>query len=445
MARMFSVENVIARKRKGKALGGDEIRNFVEGISNGNVTDAQLGGFTMAVRFMSMNSLERTVLTMAMRDSGSVLNWDLNGPVLDKHSTGGVGDGVSLMLAPMVVACGGYIPMISGRGLGHTGGTLDKLESIPGYQVQMPLDQLQAQVRKIGMAMVGQGPELAPADGRMYSIRDVTSTVDSIPMIVSSILSKKLAEGLDGLVLDVKTGNGAQIREFERSKVLAEDMCTTATRAGIPCSALITDMNQPLGWTAGNSLEINETVDFLTGVRRNKRLETVTFGLASELLKLGGLAVDNDDAQKMLHDALDSGRAAERFANNVAAQGGPDDFLEKRDQYLPKAPLVQALESPRDGWISGMDTRELGMVVVRLGGGRMHVEDTIDPRVGLSKLCSIGDQVESGQPLCIIHADNEHDLEYAAAHVSAAINVTEQACDPADVIYEYVSGDQLDQ
>ena len=445
MARMFSVENVIDRKRKGKVLGGDEIRNFVEGISNGSVTDAQLGGFTMAVRFMSMNNLERTALTLAMRDSGSVLNWDLDGPVLDKHSTGGVGDGVSLTLAPMVAACGGYIPMISGRGLGHTGGTLDKLESIPGYQVQMPLDQMQAQVRKTGMAMVGQGPELAPADGRMYAVRDVTATVESIPLIVSSILSKKLAEGLDGLVLDVKTGNGASIRERERSRILAQKMCTTAMRAGTPCRALITDMNQPLGWTAGNALELNEAIDFLTGVRRNKRLENVMFGLASELLTLGGLAVDFDDAQKKLVEVLDSGRAAERFGNNVAAQGGPIDLLEKRDQYLPKAPLVQALGSPRDGWISGMDTRELGMAVVRLGGGRMHVEDTIDPRVGLSELCSIGDQVENGQPLCLIHADNEHDLEYAAAHVSDAISVTEQACDPADVIYEYVSGEQAEK
>ena len=266
---MFRPETVIDLKRQSQELSAELIGQFVEVISSGVVTDAQLGGFTMAVRFNGMSPNERTAITLAMRDSGSVLKWDLDGPVLDKHSTGGVGDGVSLMLAPMIAACGGFVPMISGRGLGHTGGTLDKLESIPGYRVQMPLEQLQKQVRETGMAMVGQGPELAPADGRMYAIRDVCSTVESIPLIVSSILAKKLAEGLDGLILDVKTGNGAFMLERERSRSLAEKLCTTAVHAGTPCSALITDMNQPLGWTAGNALEINEAIDFLTGIRHN--------------------------------------------------------------------------------------------------------------------------------------------------------------------------------
>ena len=439
---MFKPETVIDLKRQSQELSAELIGQFVEGISSGVVTDAQLGGFTMAVRFNGMSPNERTAITLAMRDSGSVLKWDLDGPVLDKHSTGGVGDGVSLMLAPMIAACGGYVPMISGRGLGHTGGTLDKLESIPGYRVQMPLEQLQKQVRETGMAMVGQGPELAPADGRMYAIRDVCSTLESIPLIVSSILAKKLAEGLDGLILDVKTGNGAFMLERERSRSLAEKLCTTAVHAGTPCSALITDMNQPLGWTAGNALEINEAIDFLTGIRRNPRLEEASMALASELLVLGSLAHDRNEALRILSDALGSGRAAERFSQNVAVQGGPTDLFEKRQEYLPQAPLIRALESPGDGWISGIDTRELGMAVVRLGGGRLQVEDTIDPRVGLSEICSLGDQIETGQPLCMIHADNEDDLGHAAEQIRAAISISESVTESSKVVYEIISGEQ---
>ena len=446
MSRMFLPEKLIDRKRRGLAISDEEIMEFVAGITDGSVTDAQLGAFTMAVRFQGMNTAERTSLTMAMRDSGSVLDWPgLNGPVLDKHSTGGVGDWVSLALAPMIAACGGYVPMISGRGLGHTGGTLDKLESVPGFKVQMDLGQMRDQVRRTGMAMVGQGPELAPADGRMYAVRDVTATVESIPLIVASILAKKLAEGLDGLVLDVKTGNGASISEFEQSRELARIMCITAERAGTKCNALITDMNQALGWTAGNALELNEAIDFLTSRRRNPRLEEVTLGLATEMLLLCDLANSQEEGQRLLHGVLDDGSAAEKFAQNIREQGGPADLLENRDRYFSPTPVIRPLESVKAGWIEKIDTRELGMAVIRLGGGRVHVEDTIDPRVGLSDLCSVGDAVEKGQSLCFIHADSEEDWQACAVRVNEAIGISECDCTGLPGIYERISGEQAEQ
>lgn len=431
----------IDQKRMGKAIPGAEIIRLVNGIADGSVTDAQIGAFTMAVRLQGMDQSEQTSLTLAMRDSGSVLKWTgLNGPVLDKHSTGGVGDWTSIVLAPMIAACGGYIPMISGRGLGHTGGTLDKLESIPGFGVHLSMDQLQDQVRRTGMAMVGQGPELAPADGRMYAIRDVTATVASVPLIVSSILAKKLAEGLDGLILDVKTGNGAAMKAFADSKKLAQNMCDTAMQAGTTCHALITDMNQPLGRAAGNALEINEAIDFLTGVKRDPRMEEVIFGLGSDLLLLGSLATSTEQARQYLQSVLDSGAATEKFAQNVAEQGGPMDFLEKRHDYLEKAPVMRPLESETGGWVSSIDTRALGMIVVHLGGGRTQVEDSIDFRVGLSGICLIGDRMENGQPLCVIHADKETDWKRAAVLIRNAIDIKDHPPEPGIVVYELLTG-----
>jgi len=439
---MFCVETWINRKRDGKTIPGAEISRLVKGIADGTVTDAQIGAFTMAVRYQGMDQSEQTSLTLAMRDSGSVLHWGgLGGPILGKHSTGGVGDWTSIVLAPMIAACGGYIPMISGRGLGHTGGTLDKLESIPGYRVQFPLDKVQDQVRRTGMAMVGQGPELAPADGRMYAVRDVTATVESIPLIVSSILAKKLAEGLDALVLDVKTGNGAFMSKYHDSQKLAQNLCHTAMQSGTSCHALITDMNQPLGRAAGNVLELQEAIDFLTGVRRHPRMEEVIFGLAAELLTLGGLAESREQAVLQLQSVLDSGAATEKFAQNINEQGGPVDLLENQKKYLLKAPVVRPLEASSSGWISTIDTRALGMIVVHLGGGRTQIEDTIDPRVGFSGLCAIGDRIEEGQPLCMIHADSEQDWKHAAALASDAMGFEEQAPRQPVVVYELITGE----
>jgi thymidine phosphorylase len=438
---MFLPEKVIDLKRRGLPLPVGQIDHFIGGVANGSVTDAQLGAFVMAVRFQGMNPEEQTAMTLAMRSSGSVLDWEgLNGPLLDKHSTGGVGDWVSLAIAPMVAACGAYVPMISGRGLGHTGGTLDKLESIPGYNVGIELSEMKNLVRRTGMAMVGQGPELAPADGRMYAIRDVTATVESIPLIVSSILAKKLAEGLDALVLDVKTGNGAFMADHRRAQLLARNLCNTAERAGTRCKALITDMNQPLGWTAGNSLELNEAIDFLTGSRRNPRMEEVVIGIALEMLKSGGLAKNSGEGRKQLYSVLDNGQAAERFAQNIREQGGPADLLEKRSAYLESAPLIRPVVAPESGWISAVDTREMGMAVLRLGGGRMQVEDTIDPRVGFSEMLSVGDAVERGQSLCMVHAGNEGELQAAMERVTVAISISAEETEPLPAIYEHISG-----
>ncbi|NND45491.1 MAG: thymidine phosphorylase [Xanthomonadales bacterium] len=434
---MFSVSDILDRKRRGEALGASDIADFIVGVRNGEVSDAQLGAFTMAVRYQGMNVDEQTAMTLAMRDSGTVLRWkDLDGPVLDKHSTGGVGDWVSLALAPLVAAAGGYVPMISGRGLGHTGGTLDKLESIPGFSIQVDLDALRELVRRNGVAMIGQGPELAPADGRIYAVRDITSTVESIPLIVSSILSKKLAEGLDGLVLDVKTGNGAFMPSLAQSEALARQLCHTASRAGTPCHALITDMNQPLGHSAGNALEVREAVRFLTGEERQPRMREVIVELCADLLVLGRLAASHGAARARLQELLDSGAAAERFGILVAAQGGPSDLVERHDHYLPQAPVVGEVVADRSGWVASVDTRALGMAVLRLGGGRVSVSDTIDPAVGLSRMIGIGDRVAKGEPLCLVHAASEADGEAAAQRVRDAFHWSEQPPPRQDVIYE---------
>jgi thymidine phosphorylase len=437
---MFTVESVIQAKRDARALDAEEIAAFVRAITAKTVTDAQLGAFTMAVCQRGMNMAEQTALTLAMRDSGKTLDWTgLDGPVLDKHSTGGVGDMVSLILAPLVAACGGYVPMISGRGLGHTGGTLDKLESIPGFDVHPEPERFRRIVHQVGAAIIGQTADLAPADRRMYATRDITSTVESIPLIVSSILSKKLAEGLDALVLDVKTGSGAFMRNPLLARELAVNLSRVANDAGLPCTALLTDMNQPLAWTAGNNLEVLEVIDFLAG-RRNPRLLEVTLALGCELLQLGALAGGPADALERLNRALDSGAASERFARMVEAQGGPSDIVEQRVRHLPPAPVCRPVPAGRAGYVATMDTRLLGFCVMHLGGGRRRVEDTIDPRVGLSALCSVGDPVEKDTPLAIVHAADREGWHRAEREIRRAIGIAEDPVAPLACVYERMTG-----
>lgn len=426
----------IKAKREGQELSPAAIRDFVDGIAAGQVSDAQIAAFAMAVYFQQMSMAEQTAFTLAMRDTGHCLHWSgLDGPVLDKHSTGGVGDLVSLVMAPMLAACGAYIPMITGRGLGHTGGTLDKLESIPGFDPN-PSEQLFEQtVRTAGLAMTGQGTGLAPADGRLYAVRDVTATVDSIPLIVASILSKKLAEGLDGLVLDIKTGNGAFMRERNRARDLAANLIEVAELAGLPCRALITDMNQPLARNAGNALEIAEAVEFLRGGFRQPRLEDVIMSLGSELLTLGGLAQNLKTARFMLNRVIDNGMAAESFARMVSMQGGPADFVEEPAKYLVAAPVVRPLVAPVDGYVEYMDTRAIGLSIVTLGGGRKRAEDNIDHRVGLSDFCLVGDKVKQGDPLVTIHAANDAGWETAADMLTEAIVIGRRK-DALPAVYE---------
>jgi thymidine phosphorylase len=423
-------QELIRRKRDGGALEPHEIEWFVRGITDGSVTDAQVGAFAMAVVLRGMNPEERVALTGAMMRSGEVLDWSeagLPGPALDKHSTGGVGDKVSLLLAPIVAACGGAVPMISGRGLGHTGGTLDKLESIPGYLATPDLDRFRAAVATTGCAIVGQTAALAPADRRLYAIRDATGTVESLPLIVASILSKKLAAGLDALVMDVKAGSGAFMTDVDSARELARAIVEVAEGNALPASALITDMDRVLGRTAGNALEVREAIDHLTGAAHDPRLIEVTLELARELLRLGG----RDDADP--EDALRGGAAAERFARMVTALGGPADLLENCDAHLPAAQHVVAAMPERSGIVTKIDVRAVGLAVVALGGGRRHEAQDVDHAVGLSEVAAPGEHVGAAdRPIALVHARTEADAEAGVAALRAAFTVGEEAAAPAE-------------
>ncbi len=432
-------QDVIRTKRDGGDLDPGDVSEFVAGLVDGRVTEGQAAAFAMAVFFRGMSVSECAALTRAMTRSGKTLVWDLPGPVLDKHSTGGVGDTVSLMLAPAVAACGGFVPMISGRGLGHTGGTLDKLDSVPGYVSQPDLDLFRKTVREAGCAVIGQTADLAPADRRLYAIRDVTATVESVPMITASILSKKLAAGLDGLVMDVKSGNGAFMPTLDGARELASSIAETAGGAGLPTVSLITDMDQPLGSAAGNALEMRAAVDFLTGRRRDDRLFIVTVALAAEMLVLGGLAENAGAAAAKIVEAFRSGAAAERFARMVAALGGPADLLERPEAHLAAAPLQRAVQAP-SGFVTTVDTRALGMAVVALGGGRTRPQDGIDPAVGLTDLVGLGEEVGPDRPLAIVHARNEDAAERAVAAVLAAYDVGSEPPRRGPILIERISG-----
>jgi thymidine phosphorylase len=400
---------------------------------DGAMSDAQVAAFAMAVYFRGMTWEECAALTRAMANSGTVLDWagvGLDGPILDKHSTGGVGDTVSLILAPLVAACGGFVPMISGRGLGHTGGTLDKLASIPGYETAPDLARFRATVRRAGCAIVGPTAELAPADRRLYAIRDVTATVDSVPLITASILSKKLAAGLDALVMDVKVGSGAFTGSVESAQALAESLVTVAADAGLRTVAWLTDMNQVLGHHVGNALEVREAMDFLSGRRREARLHAVTSALAREMLVLGGLARDHAEAERPVERALTSGAAAERFGRMVVALGGPVDVLERPDRHLPAAPVQLVVTPERPGTVLRVDTRRLGLTVVTLGGGRQRPEDAVDPAVGLADLAGPGDAVGPDRPLAVVHARSMADATAAATTVRDAMTVGDGPAGP---------------
>jgi thymidine phosphorylase len=415
---------LIRRKRDGDELSPPEIVQLVTGIADGSVTDAQVGALAMAIFWRGMSPSERVALTGAMTHSGDVLDWtgvDLPGPVLDKHSTGGVGDKVSLLLAPIVAACGAAVPMISGRGLGHTGGTLDKLESIPGYDVIPSNDRLREVVAGVGCAIVGQTARLAPADRRLYAIRDATGTVESIPLIVGSILSKKLAAGLDALVMDVKTGSGAMMPSLDRARELAQAIVEVAVGNGLPTVALLTDMDQVLGRSAGNAVEVRESIDHLTGAARDERMLEVTLALSAELLVLGSLYPDVASARAAALDALESGAAAERFGAMVAALGGPADLLDAPSRHLPAAPVIREVEPSSPGVVAAVDVRAVGIAIVSLGGGRAREDDAVDHSVGLTEVAARGERVEpGGRPLARVDARDEESARRAADAVRAS-------------------------
>ena len=416
---MMLPQELIRKKRDGQKLTRDEVKNFIAGLTTGEISEGQVAAFAMAVFFQGMEPEEAVGLTLAMRDSGTVLHWDLPGPVVDKHSTGGIGDNVSVMLAPMLAACGCYVPMISGRGLGHTGGTLDKLDSIPGYITQPDLALFRKTVAETGAAIIGQTADLAPADKRLYGIRDVTATVESVPLITASILSKKLAAGLQMLVLDVKTGSGAFMAKKKDAVTLAKSLVKVANGAGLKTSALITDMDEPLASAAGNAVEIKNAVDYLTGKHRDARLHEVTVALGAELLVLAKVAPAKA-ARAMLEKTLSSGHAVERFQRMISALGGPSDFIENCERHLPQAPIIRPVYAAKTGKVAAIDTRSLGLAVIELGGGRRVASDKIDHAVGLTALAGKAASVDKSQPLAIIRARDEDSFERAQKLVRAA-------------------------
>jgi thymidine phosphorylase len=435
-------QEIIRRKRDGHELSAEEIAFIVKGIHDGSLSEGQVAAFAMTVFFQDMTTAERVALTLGLSNSGVRLDWsDLNlpGPVLDKHSSGGVGDKVSLMLAPIVAACGAFVPMISGRGLGHTGGTLDKLSSISGYDVQPDIATFRKVVREVGCAVIGQTDELAPADRRLYATRDVTGSVESISLLVSSILSKKIAEGLDGLVMDVKCGSGAFCDTEEMARDLAESLVAVANRAGLPTVALITDMDRVLGRNVGNALEVVEAVEYLKGEGdRDPRLHEVTMSLAGEMIALGGLAPSAAAGRARAEAALADGRAAEVFGRMVSALGGSDDFLEHSARYLSHAAVVKPCNAESSGHVVGMNAREVGIAVVALGGGRAHADDAIDPSVGLTDVIDVGSPVRAGNPLCMVHAASEAAADEAIAILRAAIRIGDEAPQQRPVIMERI-------
>jgi thymidine phosphorylase len=432
---------LIRTKRDGGRLPPGALAGFMREVADGVVGDGQLGAFAMAVWLRGMDRGECVALTRAMRDSGDLLDWrgaGLGGPLLDKHSTGGVGDLASLVLAPLLAACGAFVPMVSGRGLGHTGGTLDKLSAIPGYRADPPPDQLRAVLRHAGCAIVAAGPGLAPADRRLYAVRDVTATVDSLPLIVASILSKKLAAGLDALVLDVKTGSGAQTPDRDAARQLARLLVDVADEAGLPTRALVTPMDQPLTDTVGNALELRSALDYLRGASRPARLHALVAALATELLVPARLAVDAADARRRLEAALDQGHAAERFARMVAGLGGPLDLVDDPRRHLAIAPWTGAVVASAAGVVAAIDARALGEAVVALGGGRTRIDADIDVRVGLSAVRAIGEPVQAGDGLAVVHAADAASGARAAAAVAGAFRIAAQAPPAVPLVLERV-------
>jgi thymidine phosphorylase len=416
-------QEIIRKKRDGAPLTRDEVREFISGLTNNTISEGQVAAFAMAVFFKGMSAEEAVGLTLAMRDSGTVLTWDMPGPVVDKHSTGGIGDNISLMLAPMLAACGCFVPMISGRGLGHTGGTLDKLDSIPGYTTQPDLVLFRKVVREAGCAIIGQTADLAPADKRLYGIRDVTATVESVPLITASILSKKLAAGLQHLVMDVKTGSGAFMAKHEDAVTLAKSLVSVANGAGLKTTALITDMDEPLASAAGNALEVLHAVEFLKGRLISRRVEAIILALGAELLLSTGISSTLEDGAKKLAATITSGLAAEHFAKMTALLGGPKDFMERPDHYMKSAKIIRPVYADDEGAVSKIETRQLGVAVIELGGGRLRADDKIDHAVGLSNLLGKNFRADMNTPLCMIHAQDETSFDRAALIIKAAYTI----------------------
>ncbi|MBP3687794.1 MAG: thymidine phosphorylase [Alphaproteobacteria bacterium] len=434
-------QEIIRKKRNKEQLSAEEISFFIKEMTSGRLADIQAASFTMAVFFNGMTKDETLALTLAMRDSGEKLTWEdiSDGPIVDKHSTGGVGDKVSLMLAPMLAACGAYVPMIAGRGLGHTGGTLDKLDSLSGYQTNVDIDLFKQTVKQAGCAIIGQTAALAPADRKLYAIRDVCATVESIPLITASILSKKLSAGLQYLVMDIKCGNGAFMENINRASELAHAIANTANGAGTKTTALLTDMDSILGTTVGNALELEEALSYLKGEKDDSRLDEVTMALCAELLLNSNLAQTKEEAEQKLRHTISSGLAYEHFVKMATLLGADSKILENFATLKPKAPYVEPIYPTTSGYVTAIDTRQVGLGVIMLGGGRTHPEQKINYTTGFTSFCQIGDKVDAKTPLCYIHAEDKDKVKEVAEFVRQAITIADTKPAPSPVILRKIA------
>lgn len=424
-------QEIIRKKRDGLRLSVDEIGAFIQGVTDKTVSEGQVSAFCMAVFLKKMDMPERVALTAAMARSGAVMDWsheNLSGPVLDKHSTGGIGDKVSLMLAPIFAACGGFVPMLAGRGLGHTGGTLDKMDSIPGYQTQPDITLFKKTVRETGCAIIGATPDFAPADRIIYAIRDTTGTVESLDLITASILSKKLAGGLQGLIMDVKFGSGAFMQKYEDAKALAESIVMVANGVGLPTVSVLTDMNQVLGRAAGNGVEVREAIEYLQNQNIDPRLHELNVSLTAEMLMMGNLAKNTQEARQKIETVLKNGKAAEHFSRMVVTLGGPLDLMEKPEKYLRAAPYIKDFYPSHNFRVVAVDARAIGIGIVELGGGRRRPSDVIDHAVGLTNVAQISEEVGPGaRPLATIHARDEASFRAMADVLMMAMQATQMA------------------
>ncbi|MFH1259743.1 MAG: thymidine phosphorylase [Elusimicrobiota bacterium] len=434
---MFA-EEIIRKKRDGKNLTPVEIKFFVENFMQGKIADYQMSAFLMAVFFSGMNSEETLCFTGLLKDSGKTFNLSsVSGPKVDKHSTGGVGDGISLALAPLISVCGIVVPMVAGRALGHTGGTLDKLESIPGFKVNLSREGFLRQLKKIGVAIIGQSKDLVPADKIIYSLRDVTATVDSAPLIVSSIISKKIAEGSTHLVVDVKTGSGAFMRRLVDAWALARSLVNTGKKSGIAVKALITDMSQPLGEAIGNSLEVKQAIEILKG-GGPEDFRRLLLELGGWMLVMAKKAKNLEQAKQKLQEVISNGAGLEKFAELVKAQGGDPKIIEHPDKILPKARRVSVVTSPKEGYVYSLDTRLIGEAATVLGAGRAKIDDSIDPAAGIIIKKKLGDKVKKGEPLAFFHWNTDQNLSLARDKFLKAYQILPKKPKIQPLIYDVI-------
>ncbi len=434
-------QEIIRKTRNHEQLSAEEINFFIKKMTSGEIADIQAASWSMAIFLNGLSREETLALTLAMRDSGEKLEWKelTDKPIVDKHSTGGVGDKVSLMLAPMLAACGAYVPMIAGRGLGHTGGTLDKLDSLKGYKTNVDIATFKKAVKEAGCAIIGQTADLAPADKKLYAIRDVCATVESIPLITASILAKKLAAGLQYLVMDIKCGSGAFMENMQRASELAYSIVEVANEAGTKTSALLTDMNSVLGKTVGNALELTEAIEYLQGKKADERLDTVTMALCKELLINSGIAKDELEAEVKLRQSISTGAAYEHFCKMAEMLGADMDILDNYEQKKPQAPYVEAIYPETSGYVESIDTREVGLGVIMLGGGRTRPEQQINYTTGFTDFCQIGDKVNSKTPLCYIHAEDKEAIALVSEVVRKAIKISADAPTQTPIILRKIA------